>query len=811
MTHPGGSLPLEPDLHTKEAAVERGGLGLVIATCTLVSLVCSKALVTYDAFPGWSTDPTVSDVAIGVSVGPSMQLVINALIILASLAITALGVLRRNVIGYAGPNPVSSAGLLCGAAVIGVHTLFKAPASPDAWLGGTDLLAAFAAGIALSGLDARSNAHRLGQSLLVGVVVMLCAKGLLQYLVEHPQTVEAFKASREQIFAANGWSPDSASALAYERRILQNEATGWFGLSNVFASVTGAALIVCLGLAIDARDRGLRVAILLVGVCGLISLLLSFSKGGIVAALVGVGVLCLLNIMRRLQARSGAQWQPRLYAFAFLGLIFAGQCAILARGLLGTRLGELSLLFRWFYVQGAARIFQEHPVIGTGPAGFKEAYLAAKPPISPEEVASPHSLPWDLLATLGLGGAAILVAWVILVCRTGMNAPRAFNSNQTPPASDERNELRILALFAAASGVLCIYLERTATTPESAAAKLGGLVGWILGALVLNRGLRAGATSIGLCSAAGMLIIHAQIEMTGIWTGASAWFMAMIGLAAAGGVSRAREIQRTTAWKPIAAACALVPALIISVAPIARVFRWESHLVQGAEMVLPSTRLRDALQAISAMRVSSVERERLVREAAALHTGAGVILTNEPLEPQVLRASMDAWKSAFAELELAAGAMPGEFQTRRAVSALALRIAGAADEAGDLPLRDRMVAQALAWSDVVPGGTSDRASGHAWAATVRLSLIAAEFGVDKPRLFTQARDALLLAAARDPYNFQHAASLARVELELGDSAAAQRWAARTLELESLQSLDPLKRLDERTRQAMTRLAKPSTD
>src|SRR5690606_14992553 len=96
-----------------------------------------------------------------------------------------------------------------------------------------------------------------------------------------------------------------------------------------------------------------------------------------------------------------------------LAAVILPLAAIALRGLLGERLGELSLLFRSFYLRGAIAIIADHPLLGVGPAGFKDAYMLAKPAIAPEDVTSAHSVLFDLGATLGLAGLAwiALLAW----------------------------------------------------------------------------------------------------------------------------------------------------------------------------------------------------------------------------------------------------------------------------------------------------------------------------------------------------------------------------------------------------------------
>ncbi|HQR39835.1 MAG TPA: hypothetical protein PLF26_15715, partial [Blastocatellia bacterium] len=77
----------------------------------------------------------------------------------------------------------------------------------------------------------------------ISVAAVLAFRGIEQVFIEHPGTVENFKRNRDAILAAQGWPPDSAMARGYERRLMQAEATGWFGLSNVYASFAAASSV----------------------------------------------------------------------------------------------------------------------------------------------------------------------------------------------------------------------------------------------------------------------------------------------------------------------------------------------------------------------------------------------------------------------------------------------------------------------------------------------------------------------------------------------------------------------------------------
>lgn len=77
-----------------------------------------------------------------------------------------------------------------------------------------------------------------------------------------------------------------------------------------------------------------------------------------------------------------------------------------------------SLRYRLEFWQGTWSTIREHIWFGTGPANFRDYYLAHKLPESSEEIADPHNMILDVWANAGLLGLSGLVACVMLMVRT---------------------------------------------------------------------------------------------------------------------------------------------------------------------------------------------------------------------------------------------------------------------------------------------------------------------------------------------------------------------------------------------------------
>jgi hypothetical protein len=78
-------------------------------------------------------------------------------------------------------------------------------------------------------------------------------RGAVQVLVEHPAMVELYRDTRAAFLAERGWPDDSSAALTYERRLMQPEATGWFGLSNAYSTMMAAGALALGAIAWCAR------------------------------------------------------------------------------------------------------------------------------------------------------------------------------------------------------------------------------------------------------------------------------------------------------------------------------------------------------------------------------------------------------------------------------------------------------------------------------------------------------------------------------------------------------------------------------
>lgn len=665
--------------------------------------------------------------------------------------------------------------------------------------------AAVCAGLAAAHLPSRSAARAAILAALLGMVMLLGAKAPVQVFVEHADTIDNYQLHREQFLASRGWSPDSMMARNYERRLMQPEATGWFGLANVFGSLTAAftlllAVMCVASISSKITDRRVHLLLWLGAGVGGVALVLSHSKGAVGAFLLAVPAAMLAM---RLPRRAG------LVVGLVPVCVLAG---VIVRGLIGERISELSILFRWFYMQGATGVFLDHPWLGVGPAGFKDAYMLAKPALSPEEVSSPHSIFFDWLACLG----AFAAGWIVLAalaCRSigqGFDSTDSVHAGEAPgfdprsleggsragSAFDEQTArvgLLIAAGVISTSIAASAYFERHIPSSSTALARAIGLLGGLGIAWATVRVWAHGGRGVqrALAGAALVILAHAQIETTLVHAGAAPAAALLIGLACAPPTR-----PRCPRANPLSAAMVACLALSAGALTLPSMWSWSNALTDAAEAVRP---IGEAVAAFESAPPGSSEQAEAV---AAIATIAGVPIpkTGSELERAMAEAQYRAAVAALPSLESALRARPYDEATRRAVVRVHVALATASDESGRA---SEHATRALAIA--VEGTGINPASAGSWGllANVHLALAGkiADAGLEG------AIAACERAAALDPFGSTYPLKLVDLFLQVGRLEDAREWALRALEADRNLRLDPLRQLTAEQRGRLEQLAR----
>jgi len=847
-------------------------LGLVLLLGPLLALVMTPSV----QLPWWESDPLMGEVLL-VGVTPAWQAWL--------LACSAIGAGVLMVAGGA-PNRawwVMAALGTIGAAAVAWHAWLGPDRSiDDARVGGA-WLAGIAAGLALSHAGGSSLVRRVAGGALLGAVIVLALKGVAQVVFEHPALVEGYRATREQVLASNGWTPESPMARAYERRLMQNEATGWLGFSNIYASLCAAGAAAALGVVLTRlRDgRAARAArlgasaasqredeaprrdwALLAGatvvVAGVAGVAMAGGKGGWGVLVVGCVLVVALTLGKGwLGRRVGvpgsprAQWTRRGVTWLGLALCAVMLALVGLRGIVGDRVGELSILYRAMYIEASVRmtidgaLARPNPAgpdlvgvtgpMGTGPVGFKNAYVVYKNPRQPEDVASPHSVLFDwtaCLGPLGLAWCALGAWWLLRAGRAGADEvlgarvkseARHANDglltafpNEVADTHMARLAARGVCLVACAATIICIPHVGPALTGEELLVRLGGLVLWCaIGGAVATIGTRGpnhdgaggGLASgdgvrVALLAAASVLAMHAQIEQSAHWPASAPILLAVLGLAAAG----QRGGPVTTATRADAAASG-------SPSGGARSAASGSMLLAllGAVPALAAA----ALLGLGAVRADAWER--------GLWAGVLAVEADKPIKERA-RVRTEALEAAAEALLRGVRDGAEQFQTRREASRLlvlasqidALRAGAKSARASELFSRALWAAvPASRVASATAGAKQDARDFSPWPRPAALDVgVNAHLGLmatvaagwlGESDLLPRAEDHLAMAARQDPSAPMHTQRLMDVRRRLGDVRGAAEAARATLVRDALQAFDPASRgLSDRERAAVQR-------
>ncbi len=748
--------------------------GLAVGVMLLAAL--ARVVVSIDPMPVWSMDPFTMWIP-KTSLGPTALFALDMFGLVAA-AVVIWSIRARVTIAPAALLTIGVAGIA-----------FHAARSPSHAEIGVPWISAIAGAFAVAHLPRTSMWRSVALASILAVAVLLVGRSAVQVFIEHPQTIAAYEQTREAFLQSQGWATDSSMARNYERRLYQAEASGWFGLSNVFGSVM-MAMALAFGVlswrALRARIDDRRITLVLTLACALClaGLWLSMSKGAAGAGIVASAALVACLLLPK---------QTRLIVGLVPAMVLSG---VVARGLIGERIGELSILFRWFYIDGATQIFLDHPRVGVGPAGFKDAYLIAKPPISPEEVTSAHNLLFDWLATLGVSAIA-LIGLLGLGCRQiGRNLKSA--DDHPEPSWPMRPAVFAAGTIMALLVGFSAYIERTLLTPDMGIVRALGLLGGlaIAASTVQLARTQPRATVLAVCAAALGLLAHMQIEVTGVWAGAAPMCFLLIGLACKP-VQIKPESARAIAGSVCSVALLVITAILIATSGKA-LWRWEQAMDEATAAVQPWA---EAFNQLNQSPPDSLEFRDAVQAFATL-SGWPTARSNEDLTRQIDRTRSDANEAAIEHLRRAVQHRPQHAETREAAIQALLRTLKTDPTGRPSAALDEAVQIARGGVEFVP----DRS--RSWRLLSNTLQVTADAGdaFDAPEFMAEAYDALLHAAELDPYGLGLTLDLVDLADKLGLLDDQQAWATKALEINANLRLDPLRGLTDAERDRLEQIA-----
>lgn len=533
----------------------------------------------------FDVDPTF-DATPFAGIGPLGGLTVDALTLALSGALCGLAARR----GFG-----TALMLVCvlGATAAGVVLLwhgghdFESFWRGAGWIAGPAAAIALAASLAAPSPGARGN-RAIVLAMLLAVVAALALRGAWQVTVEHARTLEYFNERGDEFLSARGWLPDAPEARAYVRRLEQREATGWFGLSNVFGGVVATAAVALAGLGwrgtngTGSRARGLAIAL---ACAGAVLLGVNGGKGALAALVGGVALLTTAPIWASRRVLTACIRVGVIALPALVALVVALRFGAGADGWGAER----SLLMRGFYGDAVVPLLNEAP-LGVGAAGFQQTFLQLAAETCPEDAASVHHAWGDWLVAAGVAGVGLIVVNGLL--SWWATTPAAGGRSESCAGDEGVAEGAFIgSLFA---GALALIGVSSAIDPET-------LVLLVVSVALMSIAARLLAPWIARCedsdsatsfvwrpATVATLLVVASLDMLHWHTGSGLWCWSLLAACAAPGLAQASALRRVR-WLPgtVGSAGCGAAAIVVAIA-LPKVFAQEADLAGATAMIAES-------------------------------------------------------------------------------------------------------------------------------------------------------------------------------------------------------------------------------
>ena len=196
---------------------------------------------------------------------------------------------------------------------------------------------------------------------------------------------------------------------------------GPFVNHNHFAGFVEACALVSLGTAVGSARRSPSLALLLGGAAGLmgISLLLSHSRGGLIAAGVGVAVLAVL--LRADEGRSRRWMAAGALAVCLFVVAFAPASLSQRLSTLASPSEDSAIRFRLDLWRDSTGLFIDSPVVGTGLGTYASVIPAYRTDLDETRAEFAESDWIQLACETGLVGLLLAIGFLVTVIRRGLD------------------------------------------------------------------------------------------------------------------------------------------------------------------------------------------------------------------------------------------------------------------------------------------------------------------------------------------------------------------------------------------------------
>ncbi|MGI9469905.1 MAG: O-antigen ligase family protein, partial [Rubripirellula sp.] len=381
-------------------------------------------------------------------------------------------------------------------------------ATNESWLWVSGAAIFTAARLLMRGLGGR----RAMFALMVLCAVGLSVHGLHQYFFSLPQNRLEYQQDPDRVLALAGIDapPGSAERMVFANRLFDGGPTATFALANSLAAALLFGVVLAVGvlwyrwrsLSLGSRAMWFAVSISCAG-----CLMAARSRSATIAMLISIAVLWL-----------GSTRLTGLHRRKIIGsltaLLIAAIAGALFLGAFGNREwfeeAPASLAFRFQYWRSTWQLALDHPLFGIGPGNFQSLYERYREASATEQIAEPHNLFFETLATGGFT-ALILLSLLIgagVMCHLKRSGNACLDEDADRSLLDEEDvqQSRWVWLGATVSLVMVWLIGFAVRFPPDIAANLFVLPITIgVGFAIWPAAKRLGSSEIDAIIAAAML------------------------------------------------------------------------------------------------------------------------------------------------------------------------------------------------------------------------------------------------------------------------------------------------------------------
>lgn len=268
------------------------------------------------------------------------------------------------------------------------------------------------------------------QFILAALVVMLSFLQLLSWYFGLGITPDS-RIGWFSVIGPGAWLP-----LSFEPLWLPLGVTTWL------AAYTAPLVTLTAAWAATTPRRDFRWVLWILSGALLLTMFLSFSRGGIIALGASIGTFLLIRILGDVRALLSRKMLPKLAAFGILAVVGISAVLVISRSP-GRMSGDALRRDLW---NSAAEMIADYPVLGVGPGMFGRALRTYRDPgVADDRIGTSHNLYLNATAEIGLIGLAVCAVLAALMLRDWRN--------HWQESSPGNSRLRLEAVFAALVGV----------------------------------------------------------------------------------------------------------------------------------------------------------------------------------------------------------------------------------------------------------------------------------------------------------------------------------------------------------------------